>query len=134
MPSLRHIPGKHHVTVQNSTRCVGDRFVHVVRLDKDREQPCNAADMGRRARSLQEFGQHREAARRISSRRRWFTDGDGVRWEARIVVHSEGKGPDRELVKFISNAREVREGDYDFPGGLGLRSDDELRQLLDNAV
>ena len=41
---------------------------------------------------------------------RWFTDNNGLRWEARIVVHSEPKGADRELVKFISNARDVREG------------------------
>jgi hypothetical protein len=64
---------------------------------------------------------------------RWFADDAGRRWEARIVVHSEPKGPDRELVKFISDTREVREGDYGLSGGLGLRTDEELRQLLANA-
>ena len=64
---------------------------------------------------------------------RWFTDKNGLRWEARIVVHSESKGADRELVKFISDARDVREGGYGFPDGLGRRSDDELRELLDAA-
>ncbi len=65
---------------------------------------------------------------------RWFTDGAGLRWETRIVVHSEPKGPDRELVKFISDTRDVREGEYRCTGGLGLRSDDELRDLLDKSV
>ncbi len=64
---------------------------------------------------------------------RWFADQEGLRWEVRIVVHSEPKGPDRELVKFISDSRDVREGAYGLPGGLGLRSDEELRQLLKNA-
>lgn len=64
---------------------------------------------------------------------RWFADEAGLRWEARIVVHSEPKGPDRELVKFISADRDVREGDYAFAGGLGLRTDDELRGLLADA-
>ena len=64
---------------------------------------------------------------------RWFTDKNGLRWEARIVVHSEPKGPDRELVKFISDARDVREGEYGFADGLGRRSDDELRDLLEAA-
>jgi len=64
---------------------------------------------------------------------RWFTDDNGLRWETRIVVHSEPKGPDRQLVKFISDARDVREGEYGFADGLGRRSDDELRGLLDAA-
>ena len=59
------------------------------------------------------------------------TDMNGLRWEARIVVHSEPQGRDRELVKFISDARDVRERDYGFADGLGRRSDDELRNLLD---
>jgi hypothetical protein len=64
---------------------------------------------------------------------RWFTDDAGLRWEARIVVHSEPKGPDRELVKFISDKRDVREGAYGLSGGLGLRTDSELRELLARA-
>ena len=64
---------------------------------------------------------------------RWFTDKNGLRWEARIVVHSEPNGPDRELVKFISDARDVCEGGYGFVDGLGRRSDEELRNLLDAA-
>lgn len=64
---------------------------------------------------------------------RWFADAAGLQWEVRIVVHTEPKGPDRELVKFISEARDVREGPYRLSGGLGLRTDDELRALLDAA-
>jgi hypothetical protein len=64
---------------------------------------------------------------------RWFIDKNGLRWETRIVVQSEPKGPDRELVKFISDARDVREGKYGYADGLGRRSDDELRELLDAA-
>ena len=64
---------------------------------------------------------------------RWFMDKNGLRWETRIVVQSEPKGPDRELVKFISDTREVREGKYGYSDGLGRRSDDELRGLLDAA-
>lgn len=64
---------------------------------------------------------------------RWFVDKHGLRWETRIVVQSEPKGPDRELVKFISDARDVREGQYGYADGLGRRSDDELRGLLDAA-
>ncbi len=64
---------------------------------------------------------------------RWFADNAGLRWEARIVVHTEPKGPDRELVKFISDSLDVREGAYGHAGGLGLRTDEELRQLLENA-
>ena len=64
---------------------------------------------------------------------RWFADQSGLRWEARIVLHSEPKGPDRELIKFISDTRDVREGPYGLSGGLGLRSDEELRRLLEDA-
>ena len=64
---------------------------------------------------------------------RWFKDSKGLRWEVRIVVHSEPKGPERQLVKFISEHRDVREGPYQMSGGLGLRTDDELQQLLADA-
>jgi len=64
---------------------------------------------------------------------RWFTDAAGHRWEARIVVQSDPKGFDRQLVKFISDSRIVREGEYGLAGGLGLRSDEELRTLLEKA-
>lgn len=64
---------------------------------------------------------------------RWFTDTAGLRWEARIVVQSDPKGFDRQLVKFISDSRIVREGEYGLAGGLGLRSDEELVALLDKA-
>jgi len=65
---------------------------------------------------------------------RSFTDAKGLLWEARIVVHSEEKGPDSRLVKFISGDRQVREGSYSYPGGLGLLADAELRKLLDEAA
>jgi hypothetical protein len=64
---------------------------------------------------------------------RWFTDNTGLRWEARIVVQSDSKGFDRQLVKFISDSRIVREGEYGLAGGLGMRSDEELRSLLEKA-
>jgi hypothetical protein len=84
---------------------------------------------GQEARSLEEVELYA-----ASPAIRWFTDRDGLRWEARIVVDSGPKGPDRELVKFISDARDVREGAYGFADGLGRRSDDELRSLLDAAT
>lgn len=58
---------------------------------------------------------------------RWFTAGDDKRWEARILL-SEDTGT--ELIKFISWGIGVYEGRYPFNDGLGLRSDDELRDLL----
>jgi len=84
---------------------------------------------GQEARSLEEVELYA-----ASPAIRWFTDKNGLRWEARIVVHSEPKGPDRELVKFISDSRDVREGAYGFADGLGLRSDEELRNLLGAAT
>lgn len=63
---------------------------------------------------------------------RWFVDKNGLRWESRIVVHSEPDGPDVQLVKFISEANEVREGAYTFADGLGRRSDAELTELLES--
>lgn len=83
---------------------------------------------GQEARSIEEVELHA-----ANPAIRWFVDRDGVRWEARIVVHSEPKGPDRLLVKFISERLDVREGNYGLAGGLGLRTDEELRQLLDKA-
>lgn len=65
---------------------------------------------------------------------RWFKDNNGLRWEARIVVQSQENDPDREFVKFISDARDVREGAYGFADGLGRRNDEELRSLLDAAT
>ena len=62
---------------------------------------------------------------------RWFSDGAGVQWEARIVVHSEPNTADALLVKFISANLDVREIDYPFRDGLGRRSDRELRALLE---
>ena len=35
--------------------------------------------------------------------------------------------------QLVPDARDVREGTYDLSGGLGLRSDDELRELLAHA-
>jgi hypothetical protein len=64
---------------------------------------------------------------------RWFSDSSGVQWEARIVVHSEPNVADALLVKFISAKQQVREVDYPFRDGLGRRSDQELRDLLEPA-
>ena len=61
---------------------------------------------------------------------RWFVDANGLRWEARLVVHSEPDGPDKQLVKFIADDQNVREGLYDFTDGLGNRNDEELSELV----
>ena len=61
---------------------------------------------------------------------RWFVDADGVRWEARLVVHTNERGMDEHLVKFISGRREVHEGPYEHRDGLGVRTDEELVALL----
>ena len=60
---------------------------------------------------------------------RWFSTGDTERWEARLLV-SEDTGA--QLIKFICWGIGVFEGTYPFSNGLGFRSDDELRQLLDD--
>lgn len=59
---------------------------------------------------------------------RWFADAEGRRWEARLVLPDP---PDRRLVKFICWEVGVYEGDWPFPEGLGLRSDDDLRRRLE---
>ncbi len=58
---------------------------------------------------------------------RWVTDADGRRWEVRMVVPDP---PVRHLVKFICWGTGVFEGAYPHDGGLGLRTDTELRDLL----
>lgn len=62
---------------------------------------------------------------------RWFVHA-GRRWEARLVVRSEPETPDVMLVKFIAG-REVFEGEYPHRTGLGLRTDAELIELLEQA-
>jgi len=61
---------------------------------------------------------------------RWFCDAAGIRWEARLVVHSEPDAPDVQLVKFISQKLQVHELPYPFLDGLGRRSDEELTSML----
>ncbi len=62
---------------------------------------------------------------------RTFADGDGVLWEARMVV-SSGDSGDTELIKIYSYQKtEAYEEPYTFKDGLGLRTDDELRELLE---
>jgi hypothetical protein len=61
---------------------------------------------------------------------RWFCDGAGIQWEARLVVHSEPNAPDAQLVKFISQKLQVLELPYPFADGLGRRSDEELSSML----
>jgi hypothetical protein len=80
---------------------------------------------GREAMSIEEV--QRLAADPSS---RWFLDGLGERWQARLVIHTEAGGPEVSLAKFISARGEVYEGAYPFPDGLGVRTDAELRELL----
>jgi hypothetical protein len=67
-------------------------------------------------------------ARALDPTDRWFVDAAGRRWASRLVLPDP---PDRRLVKFISWEVGVYEGEWPFTDGLGLRSDDELRELLE---
>ena len=59
---------------------------------------------------------------------RWFDDEDGVPWEARLVTPDP---PSELLIKFIARKKPVVfEGPYGHQGGLGLRTDEELRVSL----
>ena len=60
---------------------------------------------------------------------RWLDDEDGVPWEARLVTPDP---PAEMLIKFIARKKPVVfEGPYGHQGGgLGLRSDEELRVSL----
>jgi hypothetical protein len=64
---------------------------------------------------------------------RYFTGPDGTRWQARIVLAAGENGSEIPLVKFISKDGAVREGPFTGIGGLGQRTDEELRTLLDRA-
>ena len=57
---------------------------------------------------------------------RSFLDAADACWQARIATDDEGI----TRIKFI-HWPSVHEGSYPFEDGLGLRSDDELRALLD---
>ena len=63
---------------------------------------------------------------------RYVFDKNDRCWEARIVVTSEPDVPPQQLIKFISKM-DVFERDYPFDSGMGLRSDQELLDLLENA-
>ena len=65
---------------------------------------------------------------------RVFFDGSGKRWEARIVIASTDAGETR-LIKLLSYEAggQVFEEPYPYTDGLGLRTDDELRELLAGA-
>jgi len=65
---------------------------------------------------------------------RVFFDEGGARWEARIVVASTDAG-DRRLVKLLTYEAggQVYEEPYPFADGLGLRTEDQLRELLAGA-
>jgi hypothetical protein len=60
---------------------------------------------------------------------RWFADADERRWEVRLVIRTEPNGIEVMLAKFISGT-DVYEGEYSFRNGLGMRTDEELRELL----
>jgi hypothetical protein len=65
---------------------------------------------------------------------RVFFDEAGGRWEARIVVASTEAG-DQRLVKLLTyqGGGQVFEEPYPFVDGLGLRTEDQLRELLAGA-
>ncbi len=62
---------------------------------------------------------------------RVFFDEGGKRWEARIVIGSTDAGETR-LIKLLSYEAggQVFEEPYHYSDGLGLRTDDELRELV----
>jgi hypothetical protein len=60
---------------------------------------------------------------------RWFVDAEERRWEVRLVIRTEPNGIEVMLAKFISGT-DVHEGEYSFRNGLGVRTDEELRELL----
>ena len=62
---------------------------------------------------------------------RVFFDVSGKRWEARIVIASTDAGETR-LIKLLSYEAggQVFEEPYPYADGLGLRTDDELRELV----
>jgi hypothetical protein len=51
------------------------------------------------------------------------------RWEVRLVIRTEPNGIEVMLAKFISGT-DVYEVEYSFRNGLGVRTDEELRELL----
>lgn len=64
---------------------------------------------------------------------RTFADQQGILWEARIILGSDETGS-RQLIKVLSyQARKVYEEPYPFGDGLGLRTEDELRQIVSDA-
>ena len=64
---------------------------------------------------------------------RTFADQQGIPWEARIILGSDETGS-RQLIKVLSyQARKVYEEPYPFGDGLGLRTEDELRQIVSDA-
>ena len=64
---------------------------------------------------------------------RTFADKEGIPWEARIILGSDETGS-KQLIKVLSyQARKVYEEPYPFGDGLGLRTEDELRQIVVDA-
>ncbi len=61
---------------------------------------------------------------------RWFGDAEERRWEVRLVIRTEPNGIEVMLAKFISGT-DVYEVEYSCRNGLGVRTDEELRELLD---
>jgi hypothetical protein len=60
---------------------------------------------------------------------RYFAD-DGEAWQVRRVQASGEGGKEIPMLKFISRDGAVRECRFSSPSGLGLLSDDSLRELL----
>ena len=59
---------------------------------------------------------------------RWLDDEQGIPWEARVVTPDP---PGEVQIKFIGRTKPVVfEGPYGYEGGLGIRTDAELRQVL----
>ena len=92
MPLLGQLPGQLDVAIEHAPAGVGDRLIHVAAFDQHRVEAGDRAVL-RPAGALQQRGQHREHARRITPRRRRLARGQpdlplGVA-EARDRVHDQ---------------------------------------------
>jgi hypothetical protein len=65
---------ENHMAIQNTSNCVGDRFVHVVAIDQNGVEGCDRTLFGI-ARALKQAGQDRENRRRVAAAGGGFSHG-----------------------------------------------------------